>query len=106
VSVSGDKVLVVCDEARRRKLIEQRERLLAGEAKLETAAPVALPAPEMPSGANVGAVDSIVEQASPVVQPDPVFQHMVSIGRAESWKTNEPPENHVGMFRPYPEELE
>ena len=115
VSVSGDKVLVVCDEARRRELIEQRERLLEAESQgktievngheTEAPAPVALPAQETQFNASVDAADGIVaHDQSPFVQPDPVFQHMVSIGSAATWKSE--PENHAGSFGPYPEEYE
>jgi hypothetical protein len=116
VSVSGDKVLVVCDEARRRELIEQRARLLEAESqgktievnghKAKAAAPAALPAPETQSDANVGSVDSIVgHDQSPTAKQDPLSQWRESIRTAATWKTTEP-ENHAGMFGPYPEELE
>lgn len=113
VNYYGDvNTVVVCDENRRKQLIEQRQRLLEQEAtqasgrEVETAVPVSLPAPQTQAGANVDTGNGIVaENPSPVAQPDPVFQHMQSIGRAESWKTSEP-ENHAGMFGPYPEELE
>ena len=64
VTYYGDdnRTLVVCDEARRRELIEQRERLLAGEAKLETAVPAALPVQETQSDASQGAGNGIVAQ--------------------------------------------
>jgi hypothetical protein len=109
VSVSGDKVLVVCDESRRQELIEQRERLLEAESqgktievnghKAKAAAPAALPAPETQSDANVGSVDSIVgERPNPVAKKDPVIQWMDSVGKAESWKTakGSEPENQAG----------
>jgi hypothetical protein len=88
VTVNAENAQVlICDERRRAELIQQRERLLAGEAKVETVAPVALPAPETQSDASVGAANGIVAQnQSPVVQKDPLILKMESIGRAESWK--------------------
>jgi hypothetical protein len=97
----------VCDENRRKQLIAQRERLLEQQAtgrEVEAAAPVALPAPETQSNANAGAVNGIVAQdQSHVTQPDPVFQHMESISRADSWGESQ---HNGAMFGPYPEELE
>jgi len=113
VTYYGDdnRKIVVCDPERRQQLIEQRQRLLEQEATLasgrevETAVPVTLPAPETQAGANVGTVDGIVARyPATVAQPDLAYQHMESIGRAESWKSE--PEHHAGMFKPYPEELE
>jgi hypothetical protein len=108
VSVSGDKVLVICDEARRQELIEQRQRLLKAESqgktievnghKAKAAAPAALPAPETHSDANVGAGKDIVAQ-----EQDPVSRHMESIRNAETWRSE--PEHHVGSFAPHPEEI-
>jgi len=110
VTYYGDdnRTLVVCDEARRRELIEQRQRLLEAEShgkvielngkhdgeairrKTEAAAPAALPAPEAQSSANVGAVDGIVARdQSPPAKQDPVFQRWESIGKAASWKPEE-----------------
>jgi hypothetical protein len=112
VTVHSDKTLIVCDEARRRELIAQRERLLEQEAtqasgrKVEAAVPVALPEPEMQSKANVGAVSGTVAQdPSPVATQDPISRHMESIRNAETWKTNEP-EHCAAIFGPYPDELE
>jgi hypothetical protein len=105
VTVYSDKTMIVCDEKRRAELIRQRERLLAGEPKVETAAPVALPAPETQPEASAATANGIVAQDQSPVAQDPTFRHMQSIGNAESWKTNEP-EYHGGMFAPYPEELE
>ena len=97
VTYYGDdnRTVVLCDAERRQRLIEQRQRLLEAESQGKVielnghkakAAPAALPAPETQSNASVGAVDGIVAQnPSPVSQPDPVFQHMQSIGKAESW---------------------
>jgi hypothetical protein len=91
-TIYADKALIVCDEKRRTELIEQRQRLLEQEAtqasgrKVASAVPVALPAPETQSDANVGTVNGTVAQdQSPVTQPDPIFQHMKSIGKAETW---------------------
>jgi hypothetical protein len=118
VTYYGDdnRQVIVCDEAKRKQLIEQRQRLLEAESqgkvielnghKTEAAAPVALPRPETQYEANAGTENGTVAQdQSPVAQADPTFQHMQSIGNAESWKTNEP-EHQGGMFAPYPEELE
>ena len=113
VTYYGDdnRTLVVCDEARRRELIEQRQRLLEQEAtqasgrEVKAAVPAALPEPETPAAANVGTGDGIVARdSSPVAQKDPLILKMESIGRAETWKSE--PEYHAGMFGPYPEELE
>jgi hypothetical protein len=112
---------VVCDSDKRKELIEQRQRLLEQEAKVielngkrdgeavgrktAAAAPVTFPAPETQSNANVGAVDGIVTQNQrPSAKQDPLSQWRDSVGRAETWKTNDPPENHAGMFGPHPEE--
>ena len=124
VTVYSDKTMIVCDEKRRAGLIEQRQRLLEAESsgkvielngkrdgeavgrKTAAAAAVALPAPEAQSSANVEAGNSIVAQNQSLApKQDPLFQHMESIGRAESWKTSEP-ENHASTFGPYPEEYE
>ena len=105
VTVYSDKTMIVCDEKRRAELIEQRQRLLEQEAAVETAVPVTLPAPETQPDANVGTGNDIVARyPATVAQPDLAYQHMESIGRAESWKSE--PEHHAGMFGPYPEELE
>jgi hypothetical protein len=98
VNYYGDvNTVVVCDEARRRELIEQRQRLLEQEATLassrevEAAAPAALP-----------------EKQPPAVQPEPISRHMESIGKAETWGVGQgsDQENHAGSFGPYPEEYE
>ena len=107
----GDvNTVVVCDQKKREELIAQRQRLLEQEAtqasgrEVKTAAPVALPKPETEPNANADTGDGIVAQdPPPVAQPDPVFQHMESIGRAETWRSE--PENHAGMFGPHPEEI-
>ena len=78
--------MIVCDEKRRAELIRQRERLLAGEAEVETAAPAALPEPETHSNANVGTGNGTAAQDQ---SPDVHFQHMQSIGKAETWKSEE-----------------
>jgi hypothetical protein len=90
VTVYSDKTMIVCDEKRRAELIQQRERLLAGEAKLETAAPVALPAQETQYDANAGSGKGIVAQnQGPAAQKDPLILKMESIGRAESWRVGQ-----------------
>jgi hypothetical protein len=101
---------VLCDAERRHQLIEQRQRLLEQEAtqasgrEVETAVPAALPKPETQSNASAGTGNAIVAQEqSPVTPQDPISQHMQSIGRAETWRSEE---NHAGMFGPYPEEYE
>jgi hypothetical protein len=98
VTYYGDdnRQVIVCDEAKRKQLIEQRQRLLEAESQGKVielnghkteAAVTALPAPETHSDANVGAVDGIVAQnQSPAAQQDPIFQHMKSIGKAETWR--------------------
>jgi hypothetical protein len=113
ITYYGDdnRTLVVCDEARRRELIEQRQRLLEAESngkviEIEAAAPVTLPAEETQSNTSAGTGDSIVTQdPSPATPQDAVSQHMESIRTAATWKGSEP-ENHAAMFGPYPEELE
>jgi hypothetical protein len=113
VSVYSDKTVIVCDEKRRAQLIEQRQRLLEAEAKgtvievnghkAKAADPAALPAPETQSDANAATGNGIVAQnQGPAAQKDPVFQHMQSIGKAETWKSE--PEHHAGNFGRYPEE--
>jgi hypothetical protein len=68
------------------------------------AAAVTLPAPETHSGSNVGTGNDIVAQEQNLVAPqDSISQHMQSIGRAETWRSEE---NHAGMFGPYQEEYE
>jgi hypothetical protein len=105
VTVYSDKTMIVCDEKRRAELIRQRQRLLAGEAKVETAAPVTLPAPETNSDANAGTGNGIVaENQSPVAQKDPLTRWRESVGKAESWGKATEPENHAGSFGRYPEE--
>jgi hypothetical protein len=93
VTVNAENAqVIICDEARRAELIEQRQRLLEQEAtqasgrKVEAAVPAALPAPETQSDDNVGTANGTVAQdPRPVTQSDPVFQHMQSIGKAETW---------------------
>jgi hypothetical protein len=105
VTVYSDKTMIVCDEKRRAELIRQRERLLDGEAEVETAVPVALPAPETRSGANVGTENGIVARdQSPAPKQDPLSQWRESIRTAATWKPSEP-EHHVGSFGPHPEEI-
>jgi hypothetical protein len=72
---------------------------------IEAAVPVTLPEQEH-SDTNEGTGNGIVTQdQSPAAQQDPISRHMEAIGKAESWKANEP-EHYAGMFGPYPEELE
>jgi len=121
VTYYGDdnRQVIVCDEAKRKQLIEQRQRLLEAESqgkvielnghKAKAAVPVALPAPEAQSNANVSARNGIVaENQSPAAQKDSLSQWRDSVGRAETWKTGKgsEPENQAGMFGPYPEELD
>jgi hypothetical protein len=87
-----NRTVVVCDPERRQQLIEQRQRLLEQEAtqasgrKVEAAVTAALPKPETHSGANVGtASDTVAQDPRPVTEPDPVYRHMQSIGKAETW---------------------
>jgi hypothetical protein len=111
VTYYGDdnRTLVVCDEARRRELIEQRQRLLEAERKgkvieIEAAARVTLPAEETQLDATAGTGDSIVTQdPSPATPQDAVSQHMESIRTAATWKPSDP-EHHYGSFAPHPEE--
>jgi hypothetical protein len=111
VTVYSDKTMIVCDETRRRELIEQRQRLLEQEAKPTpghkgAAAPAALPAPETHSNANVGTENGIVARdQSPAPKQDPLSQWRESVGTAATWKPSEP-EHHYGSFAPHPEELE
>jgi hypothetical protein len=113
-TINSDKTVIVCDEGRRAELIVQRQRLLEAEKPaigrtVEAAAPVAIPAPEMQSAANVGTENSTgAQDPSPVAQPDAAFQHMQSIGRADTWKTGKgsEPEAYSGSFGPWPEEEE
>ena len=106
---------MVCDPERRQQLIEQRQRLLEAESqgktievnghKAKAVAAVALPAPEAQSSANVEAGNGTVAQdQSPAPKQDPLSQWRESIRTAATWKTNDPPENHAGMFGPHPEE--
>lgn len=118
VNYYGDdnRTVVICDAERRQQLIEQRQRLLEAESqgkvielnghKTEAAVPVTLPAQETQSDANVGAGNDIVARdQSPAPKQDPLSQWRESIRTAATWKTTEP-ENHAGMFGPYPEEYE
>jgi hypothetical protein len=122
VAVYSDKTMIVCDEKRRAELIQQRERLLEAESngkvielngkhdgeavgrKTEAAVPVTLSVQQTQSDASAGTGDGIVaEDQSPVVQKDPLILKMESIGRAETWRSEE---NHAGSFGPWPEEYE
>jgi hypothetical protein len=106
VTVYSDKTMIVCDEKRRAELIRQRERLLAGEAELEAAAPVTLPVPKTQPDASGGPVNTTLAQdPSPATPQDAVSQHMESIRTAATWKPSDP-EHHYGSFAPHPEELE
>jgi hypothetical protein len=105
VTVYSDKTMIVCDEKRRAELIQQRERLLALEARNgkhnDEAIGRKIETPDASAGTGNGIV---ARDQSPVVQKDPLILKMESIGRAESWKSE--PEHHAGMFGPYPEEFE
>jgi hypothetical protein len=106
VTYYGDdnRKIVICDEERRQQLIEQRQRLLEQEAtqasgrKVEAAVPAALPAPETQPEASEATGNGIVAK-----EQDPIFRHMQSIGKAETWKSE--PEHHAGNFGPHPEEI-
>jgi hypothetical protein len=108
VTYYGDdnRTLVVCDEARRRELIEQRQRLLVQEAtqasgrEVKAAVPVALPVQEASAGTGNG---TVADNQPPEVEQDPISRHMQSIGRAETWRSE--PENNAGSFGPHPEEI-
>jgi hypothetical protein len=112
VTYYGDdnRQVILCDENKRKQLIEQRQRLLEAESngkviEIEAAAPgVALPAPETQPEASAATANGIVAQDQSPVAQDPTFQHMASIGNAESWKPSEP-EHHAGSFGPHPEEI-
>lgn len=90
-----NRKIVICDQAKRQELIEQRQRLLEAESQGKVievngheakVTVTALPAPETQSDANVGTVNGTVAQdQSPDVQLDPVYKHMAAIGRAETW---------------------
>ena len=103
--LSSDWLLAAESQGKVIELNGKRDGEAVGR-KTAAAAPVALPAPETPSDANVGAVDSTVAQdPTPVVQKDPLTQWRESVGTAASWRSE--PENHGGggMFGPYPESL-
>ena len=115
VNYYGDvNTVVVCDEKRRAELIAQRERLLEAESQGKVielnghkakAAVTTLPAPETQPEANAGTENgNVTHDQSPATPQDPISRHMESIGRAETWRSE--PEDHAGMFGPYPEELE
>ena len=116
VNYYGDvNTLVVCDEAKRKQLIEQRQRLLEQEAtgrvievnahKAKEAVPVALPKPETHSSASVDTGKAIAARNQrPSAKEDPLAQWRDSVGRAASWKTNQP-ENNAASFAPHPEEI-
>jgi hypothetical protein len=124
VTYYGDdnRTVVVCDEARRRELIEQRQRLLETEStgtvikingdqadsqatgRKTEAAVTALPAPEKQAEANAATGNGIVPQNQrPTAKQDPLCQWRDSVGRSESWGGQ--PVNQ-GQFGPYTEELE
>jgi hypothetical protein len=107
ITVNAENAQVlICDERRRAELIQQRERLLALEAEngKRDGEAVGRKTQATQSDANVGTANGIVAQnQSPDVQKDPLILKMESIGRAESWKSEE---NHAGSFGPWPEEYE
>jgi hypothetical protein len=94
VTVYSDKTMIVCDEARRKQLIEQRQRLLEAESqgkvielnghKTGAAVPVT---PETQPNASAGAGSGTVAQdQSPPAKQDPVSSWMESVGKAETWR--------------------
>jgi hypothetical protein len=95
VNYYGDvNTVVVCDQKKREELIAQRQRLLEAESQDKVielnghkakAAVTALSAPETQPDATAGTGDGIIaaRDQRPVTQ-DPTFQHMVSIGNAET----------------------
>jgi hypothetical protein len=92
VIVNADKAVVICDEARRNELIEQRQRLMGGEKPangrtVEVAVP-ALPKQQTQSKANVGAAKgTLTQDQKPAKQQDPFYRHMEAIGKGESLRT-------------------
>ena len=126
VTYYGDdnRQVIVCDENKRKQLIEQRQRLLEAESersdrglpsqgkvielnghKAKAAAPVTLLAPETQSNATAGTGDGIAARdPTPTPKQDPLSQWRDSVGRAASWRSEQ--ENHAGGFAPWPEELE
>jgi hypothetical protein len=110
VTYYGDdnRQVIVCDENKRKQLIEQRQRLLEAESQGKVieikAAVTALPAPETQPEASAAAANVIVARdPSPTTPQDPISRHMESIGRAETWGSE--PEHQGGMFGPHPEEI-
>jgi hypothetical protein len=90
---SRARVAVLRLRARRLcELIQQRERLLAlgAENGKRDGEAVGRKTEATQSDANVGTGNGIVVQnQSPVVQKDPVFRHMESIGKAETWRVGQ-----------------
>jgi hypothetical protein len=109
VTVNAENAqVIICDEARRAELIEQRQRLLEQEATQASGREVkaAIPAPETHSNANVGTENGIVARdQSPAPKQDPLSQWRESVRTAATWKPSEP-EHHGGSFGPWPEEYE
>jgi hypothetical protein len=108
VQTSVTNNTLIISEAEQARLIAQRQRLLeAGNGrKIEATVPIALPAQERQSDANVGTGKGIVAQnQSPATKPDPVVLEMESIGNAASWKHGKG-SDHAGSFGPWPEEYE
>ena len=108
VTVNAENAqVIICDEARRAELIEQRQRLLEQEATQASGREVkaAIPAPETHSNANVGTENGIVARdQSPAPKQDPLSQWRESVRTAATWKPSEP-EHHAGSFGPHPEEI-
>ena len=80
--------VIICDEARRAELIEQRQRLLEQEATQASGREVkaAIPAQEMQSNASAGTGNGIVARDPiPVAPKDPLTRWRESVGKAESW---------------------
>jgi hypothetical protein len=118
VTYYGDdnRQVIVCDENKRKQLIEQRQRLLEAESErsdrgllsqgkvieIEPAAPVTIPVQETQSNANVGTENGIVARYQSPAQ-DPLSQWRDSVGRAATWRSE--PENNAGSFGPHPEEI-
>jgi hypothetical protein len=111
VTYYGDdnRKIVICDENKRQELIEQRQRLLEAESsgkaiEIEAAVPVTLPAQKTQLVASVDTGKGVVARNQrPTAKQDPLSQWRDSVGRAQSWKTNEP-EHNAAMFGPHQEE--
>jgi ribosomal protein L14E/L6E/L27E len=109
-----NRQVIVCPPERRQQLIEQRQRLLEQEAtgrvielnghKAKAAVTVTIPAQETQLVASVDTGKGVVARNQrPTAKQDPLSQWRDSVGRAQSWKTNEP-EHNAAMFGPHQEE--